>query len=79
MHLNVMGFDVPESYTSYVLGEFNRDVQVLGERRDQSQRRAPQVGGWEILRVNVPSPLKKYITETRHTLRSGVRRGKVGR
>lgn len=56
MRLNWVGLDVPESYTSYVLGEYNRDVQVLGERRDKSQPRALQAGGWEILRVNVPSP-----------------------
>ena len=48
MRLNVMGFDVPESYTSYVLGKFNRAVQVLGERRDKSQRQALQVGVWKI-------------------------------
>lgn len=48
MRLDVMGFDVPESYTSYVLGKFNRALQVLGERRDKSQRQALQVGVWKI-------------------------------
>ena len=48
MRLNVVGFDVPESYTSYVIGKFNRAVQVLGERRDKSQRQALQVGVWNI-------------------------------
>ena len=62
MRLNVMGFDVPESYTSYVLGEFNRDVQVLGERRDKSRRWAIQVGGWEMGQCSIP--VKKNITET---------------
>ena len=57
MRLNVVGLDVPESHTSYVLGEFNSEVQVLRERRDKSQRQALQVGGWEI--GYVPSPLKK--------------------
>ena len=54
MRLNVVGLDVPESYTSWVLGEFNREVQVLRGRRDKSQRRALQVGGWEM--GYVPSP-----------------------
>ena len=59
MGLDVMGFDVPESYTSYVIGKFNRAAQVLGERRDKSQRQALQVGVWNIGKC--PIPVKKIL------------------
>ena len=53
------------------LGGFNRAGQVSGERPDELQRLALQVGGWA---MGCPIP----VTETRHTVQDS-RIGQYGR